>query len=282
LAMIARASEGTVPTSLTNADAAGRSANSADYTGRMRASELANWEPSREGIETILDRAEIEDCTLLPTGSNYVFLVRLRHPVEGIGLAVYKPRRGEAPLWDFPDGTLYRRERAAYLVARDLGWDFVPPTIIRDGPYGIGMVQLFIPNDPRANFFTLRDDHAMDMRRMALFDAVCNNADRKGGHCLLGTEGGIWGIDHGLTFHESNKLRTVIWDYSDEPISSALIGDIEGLVDRLDTPSTIREALRELLQPSEIHALRNRIERLLRTRVYPRPGSHRAVPWPPV
>ena len=130
-------------------------------------------------------------------------------------------------MWDFPDGTLYRRERAAYLLATDLGWEFIPPTIIRDGPYGIGMVQLFIPNDVHANFFTLRDTYADDMRRMALFDAVSNNADRKGGHCLLGNDGRIWGIDHGLTFHESNKLRTVIWDYSEEQIPAALVADLE-------------------------------------------------------
>jgi uncharacterized repeat protein (TIGR03843 family) len=120
------------------------------------------------------------------------------------------------------------------------------------------------------------------MRRMALFDAVSNNADRKGGHCLLGPNERIWGIDHGLTFHESNKLRTVIWDYSEEPIQQALLDDVEGLVVRLETQTVIRDALRELLAPSEMNALRGRIERLLRTRIYPRPGSHRAVPWPPV
>jgi uncharacterized repeat protein (TIGR03843 family) len=248
----------------------------------MQPSELANWDPYRGSVAAALARAEIGECDLLPTGSNYVFLVTLRDREEGEGLAVYKPRRGEAPLWDFPDGTLYRRERAAYLVSVDLGWNFVPPTIIRDGPHGVGMVQLFIPNPPRDNFFTLRDDHADEMRRIALFDVVTNNADRKGGHCLLGADGRVWGIDHGLTFHESNKLRTVIWDYSEDAIPPSLMEDLAGLAVRLNQSSAIRDGLRALLDPSEVDALRRRVETLLRERVYPRPGYHRSVPWPPV
>jgi len=248
----------------------------------MPAVDLANWDPHKHRIAEILTRAEIEDCQLLPSGSNYVFLLRLRHPDAGEGLAIYKPRQGEAPLWDFPDGSLYRRERASYLLAVDLAWDFIPPTIIRDGPYGVGMVQLFIPNDPGDNFFTLRENHQDELRRIALFDAISNNADRKAGHCLLGLDGHLWGIDHGLTFHPSHKLRTVIWDYSDEAIPAALLAELAGLAARLGGGSSILAALAELLGSDEIEALRSRVSRILREPFYPRPGSHRAVPWPPV
>lgn len=241
-----------------------------------------NWDPGGEGIADLLASAEIEDCTLLPSGSNYVFLLRMHDAGAGAGIAVYKPRRGEAPLWDFPDGSLYRRERAAYLVAKDLGWDFIPPTIIREGPYGIGMVQLFIPNDPGTNYFTLRDTQGWELRRIALFDVITNNADRKGGHCLLGSDGRIWGIDHGLTFHAANKLRTVIWDYSEEAIPSALLADVRALASRLENASPVRADLDDLLDLAEVDALRKRIDGIIKHPIYPRPGFHRAVPWPPV
>ena len=240
------------------------------------------WEPCSPGVAEVLTRAEVTDCKLLPSGSNYVFLVSLADAETGSGFGVYKPRRGEAPLWDFPDGSLYKRELAAYLLAQDLGWEFIPPTVVRDGPYGVGSVQLFIENDPNANFFTLRDSYETEMRRIALFDAVANNADRKGGHCLLGADGRIWGIDHGLTFHVSDKLRTVIWDYSEEPIAPELLADLAGLATRVAAGAAIQERLSGLLDPAEIAALVFRIQDLLSRSVYPRPGMRRAVPWPPV
>lgn len=245
-------------------------------------SQSSTWQPCTEGILEFLSDAEVTDCKLLPSGSNYVFLVSLLHANAGAGFGVYKPERGEAPLWDFPDGTLYRRERAAYLLADDLGWDFIPPTVVRDGPYGIGSVQLFIDNDSSANFFTLRDGYETQMRQIALFDIIANNADRKGGHCLLAPDGRIWGIDHGLTFHESNKLRTVIWDFSEEPVSPALLHDLEGLGQRLSSTAAITTALSELLHPSELAALGARVSQILRRPVYPSPGMRRSVPWPPV
>jgi uncharacterized repeat protein (TIGR03843 family) len=230
----------------------------------------------------ILSRAEVTDCKLLPFGSNYVFLISMSDSDAGTGFAVYKPRRGEAPLWDFPDGSLYRRERAAFILAAELGWDFIPPTVVREGPYGIGSVQLFVDNDENANFFTLRDAYADEMRRMAVFDVIANNADRKGGHCLLAPDGRIWGIDHGLTFHEMNKLRTVIWDFSEEPVPQPLLDDVAALSGRLSQDSTASRALAELLHPSEITALRNRLRDLLRRPFYPRPEMRRSVPWPPI
>src|SRR5579885_804577 len=166
-----------------------------------------------------LRESDVILCESIAWGSNYNFAVLLQRGEEQ-RLAVYKPERGEAPLWDFPDGTLYRRERAAYLLATDLGWRFIPPTVVRDGP--------------RGNFFTLRDSYAGEMRRMALFDAIANNAGRKGGHCLRSASGEIWGIDHGLTFHAGYKLRTVIWDYSDEPIADGLLADMRALAQRLE------------------------------------------------
>lgn len=248
----------------------------------MRQSQLTNWEPDRTGIEPLLERAEIEDCTLLPSGSNYVFVLHLSDTEHGQGLAIYKPQRGEAPLWDFPGGTLYRRERAAYVLSRGLGWSIVPPTVIRDGPYGPGMVQLFIPHDPRVTFFTLRDAREFDMRRIAVFDAVINNADRKGGHCLCGPDGRIWAIDHGLTFHESNKLRTVIWDYSGEAIPEELLADLQGLSVRLRHNEELKRDLSSLIDQRELQALQQRVERLILKPVFPRPGLARSVPWPPV
>ena len=241
-----------------------------------------NWDPSRSDIEAVLERAVVEDCRLVPSGSNYVFLLDLCDDEAGHGQAIYKPRKGEAPLWDFPSGTLYRRERAAYLLSCDLDWRFIPPTVIRDGPYETGSVQLYIPNDPELTFFTLRDAYASDMRRMAVFDAITNNADRKGGHCLQGPDGRIWGIDHGLTFNVDHKLRTVIWDYSDEPIEPSLVADLVGLRDRLAGQSAVRDALKELLDASEIEALRRRVMQLAERPVFPSPGFHRSVPWPPV
>jgi uncharacterized repeat protein (TIGR03843 family) len=256
--------------------------SSAGLYTRTMVNRYANWDPDLPEISDILSRAEITDCKLIPSGSNYVFLVTLLDASAGEGFAVYKPERGEAPLWDFPDGTLYRRERAAYLLANDLGWDFIPPTIVRDGPYGIGSVQLYIPHDPQTTFFTLRDDRETEMRLIALFDALANNADRKGGHCLLGPDGRIWGIDHGLTFHVSNKLRTVIWDYSEEPIAASLLDDLRALAARLERRPSIRSELEKLLDISEVEALQRRINDLLTHPVYPRPGMRRAVPWPPV
>jgi hypothetical protein len=240
------------------------------------------WHPAQIDGESVLTRARIEECKPVPSGSNYVFLLRIEDPDVGSGHAIYKPRKGEAPLWDFPDGTLYQRERAAYLVCRELGWDFIPPTVIRDGPYGIGAVQLFIPHNPQQNYFTLRDDHAAELRRIAVFDAITNNADRKGGHCLLGPDGRVWCIDHGLTFNEAHKLRTVIWDYSGEPIQLELIADLEAFSTRLRQREAIQQALQELLHPAEIEVFQRRIEQLVHKPVYPSPGFRRSVPWPPI
>ena len=165
----------------------------------------------------------LELIGLLPNSSNYTFLARASEPDGEEVLAVYKPHRGENPLWDFPEGTLGRREVAAYEVSNALGWPNVPPTVLREGPEGAGSVQLFVPFEPQEHYFTLQERFPDAFRAIAAFDLLVNNADRKGGHCLLGEDGRIWAIDHGVCFHEEPKLRTVIWEFMDEPIPAALV-----------------------------------------------------------
>src|SRR5918999_2700568 len=174
----------------------------------------------------LLEQAEIVECKGLPWGSNYTYAVALGSEAGRQVLGIYKPRRGEVPLWDFPDGTLYRRELAAYVFSQHLGWPFIPPTVIRDGPYGVGSVQLYVEPDPRVTYDHLRTRLPHELRRIAVFDCVANNADRKAGHFLLGQhDGQLWGIDHGLTFNAAPKLRTVVWDYCGEPIPEDLLAD---------------------------------------------------------
>lgn len=239
-----------------------------------------NWRWDWPDLAAVIERAEVQDTKLLPSGSNYVFVLALQDGEAGPGAAVYKPRRGESPLWDYPDGTLYRRERAAYLLSDLLGWRLVPPTVIRDGPHGVGSVQLHIDHHPRLNYFTIRDDRADDLRRMAAFDVIANNGDRKGGHCLIDGDGALWGIDHGLTFHHQGKLRTVIWDFIGEPVPASLLADVERLFIRLTCGDAAVAELDALLDKGERRALRGRVERLLTAGVFPDPPPWRPVPWP--
>jgi hypothetical protein len=193
---------------------------------------------------------------------------------------VYKPRRGEAPLWDFESGTLCQREVAAYLVCRAAGWRFVPPTVLRDGPLGVGAVQEFIQHDFGVTAFDLAQSHRADLMRIALFDVVLNNADRKAGHVLLDLQGELWGIDHGLCFHEFPKLRTVLWDYEGEEVPESELAGVERLLEALH--SEVRESLEPLLDSAEIEALERRSRSVLASKVYPRPGPGRPYPWPPI
>lgn len=219
---------------------------------------------------------------LLPWGSNYTFLTQ----VFGDGfefLAVYKPQKGERPLWDFPQGTLCLREYASYLVSEVLGWSLVPATVLRhSGPHGFGALQLYIDADPDEHYFTLREEHRDQLRRIALFDLVINNADRKGGHCLVDDQGHIWSIDHGITFHRHPKLRTVIWDYAREPIPDECMHDLAELQAQLIASSPLHKALSQLLSPDEIQSLSRRVVQLLHSRTFPDPSSGRNMPWPPI
>lgn len=223
-----------------------------------------------------------EEHGMLRWSSNYAFLVSIVDDQEST-LAVYKPQRGERPLWDFPDGTLCLREVAAYVMSDALGWQVVPPTVLRDGSRGLGSVQLFIQNNPEVNYFSLDERFADPLMRFAAFDYLINNADRKGGHCLLASDGHLWGIDHGIGFHTAPKLRTVIWDFAGQPVPTALMGDVQRVCSEVeDTRSRLRMELDKLLADSEVNALMARMRRLCQRREYPRPGPGPNYPWPPV
>ncbi len=240
------------------------------------------WLPDRPDAISLLMASEAEEAALLAAGSNYVFLLTLRHPEAGHGYAVYKPQRGEAPLMDFPDGTLYLRELAAYVVSEALGWGLIPPTAVRsDGLHmGVGVVQLFIEHDPSQHFFTLRDERVDEMKRIALFDWLTNNADRKGGHCILALDGRMWCIDQGLTFHADDKLRTVIWDYQGQPVPEGLIDEVCEFGERLRRDEALRGELLALITPGELAKLEQRVAFIDRERVYPPPPPYRPYPWP--
>ena len=211
---------------------------------------------------------------LSPWGSNYTLLVKV-HNGSGECQAVYKPRDGEAPLWDFPSGTLYKRECAAYLLSRILGWDFIPLTIIRDGPYGVGSLQLLVEHDPRINYFDIRESDSDALRMIACFDLVANNADRKPVHCIQSPDGKIWGIDHGLTFHSELKVRTAIWDFGGEAIPDSLLKAVTSLQEGLKNPSGMVRGLVSLLSKEEVAALKQRMAWVLEAREYPALGHRR-------
>lgn len=241
-----------------------------------------SWPPDLPNILDVLREAEVTEEWMLAAGSNYVFLLKLTHPEAGDGYAVYKPRDGEAPLHDFPSGTLYKREYAAYVVSEALGWGLVPPTVVREDGLraGIGVLQLFVIHDPAMHFFNVKDDHEDDMRRIALFDWLVNNADRKGGHTLLDATGRLWCIDHGITFHAEDKLRTVIWDYQGTPVPPQLVEDVCNFATRLREDASFRARLSELLLEPELRRLEERAALIDRERVFPPPPMYRPYPWP--
>ena len=233
-----------------------------------------------EYLLPLLQEGEIRSAKLMPWGSNYTFLVNIQGGGGEVCEAIYKPQSGERPLGDFPQGTLYKREYATYVVSKALGWLSVPPTVIREGPHGVGSVQLYIESEPEANYFTLRDEHAEEFRRVAAFDCLINNADRKVGHCLMGLDGRIWLIDHGLAFHSVFKLRTVIWDFCGDPIPESLLEGLEGLVSNLASTDGLAKELSKALSEEELEALAYRARVLLENPVLPNPGPYRNVPWP--
>lgn len=235
-----------------------------------------------EEAERLLLAAEFQDCRPLWYSSNYVYLAQMCGPKGEQFAAVYKPLRGESPLWDFPDGSLYKREVAAYRLARLLDWPFIPPTVVKDGPQGIGSLQVFISHDQESHFFVQRETPELvpQLKRMAVFDYVANNADRKGGHCLLDEAGQIWGIDHGLCFHPQYKLRSVIWDWAGEAIEDEWLEAALAAGKALDEDAEPAAPLAELLTEDEIVAMLGRIERLQKDRTFPLPGPHRHYPWP--
>ena len=193
---------------------------------------------------------------------------------------VYKPVAGERPLWDFPDGTLAGREVSAALVSEATGWRIVPPTVLRDGPFGSGMVQLWMDGDASVDLAAfVRRDHP-GLRRMAVFDAVVNNADRKGGHIIPMPDGHVHGVDHGICFSVDPKLRTLLWRWAGKPLPDEAVAVLEKL--QADLLGDLGEALHEHLTRREVRRTQQRVAELLRTGRHPEPsGDWPALPWPP-
>ncbi|MDX1413125.1 MAG: SCO1664 family protein [Candidatus Promineifilaceae bacterium] len=247
-------------------------------------------------ILDVLRSGTVEVEGLLPWSSNYTFLVRIC--ADGVELpAVYKPKKGERPLWDFPRGTLSGREYAAFLVSDALGWDLVPPTVLRGAEHGLGSIQLFIEHDPNQHYFTFegQPDFRRALQQLVLFDVVINNADRKGGHVIIEMleqdrdesdiieQNRLWGIDHGISFHHEYKLRTVIWEFAGKAIPRPLIADLAQLRSVVEhTDSDLHQELRLLLDREEIAAFNRRINRVIEGKIFPNPGPGRHYPWPPV
>jgi len=260
---------------------------------------------------------------LQPGGSNYVFVVRLTDPVkypelldqdtsssgstpetpdtreqdevspDEIGesasiYAIYKPQSGERPLRDFPGGTLHNRERAAYLVSRELGWPNIPPTVIRAGPHGEGSVQLFIDaapvsdNQEPENYFSLRDERLEEFRDMAMFDALVHNADRKGGSCIVSDDRKLWAIDHGLTFNQFARRRTVMFEFNGTEYPTNLLNDVEVLVDALESESKLSAELKQLISQPEVEDVVTRAKEMIEFGHYPYLDPDANVPWPMV
>lgn len=232
-----------------------------------------------------LDRSELVPLFLdgtyevegrMPYSSNATLLVTVTKGDKS-HKAIYKPHEGERPLWDFPDG-LYKREVAMFRLADQLGWAVIPPTALAEGPFGIGSVQAFVNADFTQHYFTLQSDGVGtdDLYRLCVLDLISNNTDRKSGHCLLGADGRIYGIDHGLAFHAEWKLRTVMWDYVGDPIPADILTDVERLVNEGPSPG-----LCSLLNTFEIDALKTRAKAVLTEGHFPadETDGHR-WPWP--
>jgi uncharacterized repeat protein (TIGR03843 family) len=254
--------------------------------------------------DDLLPHGELTVLGRIMPASNSTFLCRLGPEEAGLR-AVYKPVSGERPLWDFVDGTLAGREYAAWLVSEALGWSVVPPTVLREGTNGPGMVQLWCEPDPdqapvdllpagalpdgRLHVLDAFDQHdrpimlvhedSAPLRRMALFDIVVNNTDRKGGHVLAMADGHRYGVDHGVCFHEEDKLRTVLWGWHGRPVDDEEVAALRSLADQLD--DTLGRQLGELLTAVEIAATRRRLARLMAVGRFPQPGARwPSIPWP--
>jgi len=232
---------------------------------------------------TTLETGQITVTGEFMWGSNYTFAVEVNQGKQTLQ-GVYKPTQGERPLWDFPRASLAHREVAAYLVSNALGWEFVPPTVYReDGPAGPGSLQLYVSHDPEYNYFSFNPTDLQRLRRVALFDLVINNADRKGSHVLVDEHNQIWLIDHGVSFHRDDKLRTVIWNFAGEPIPEELCLDLKRFNDQLNPETEFHQNLEEHLNSEEITALVHRTQDLIESVRYPNPHpNRRPYPWPPV
>lgn len=275
------------------------------------ADKLMTDDPLPPGATDLLSTGELSVLGRIMPASNQTFLCRLGPEESGLK-AVYKPVAGEQPLWDFSDGTLANREYAAYLVSEALGWSVVPPTVLRDGPAGPGMVQLWCEPDPGVNavdivpagteatgylkvldaqdnldrLVTLVHEDTPALRRMALFDLIVNNTDRKGGHVLAMASGHRYGVDHGVCFHAEDKLRTVLWGWAGQPLHADERAAVEALATEFNggtgSPGALGEQLALLLTREEIEQTCHRINRLLVDASFAEPGEGwPSLPWPP-
>ncbi|MFI7365748.1 SCO1664 family protein [Streptomyces sp. NPDC050149] len=267
---------------------------------------------SDDGLITLLGKGQLTVLGQVRGASNAVLYCSVAYEGEEAH-CVYKPVAGEQPLWDFPDGTLAQREVAAYEVSEVTGWGLVPPTVLRDGPYGQGMCQLWIEAAPQEEdapgLLALVEDeepgegwkpvvlaevaegrtallvHADDprLRRLAVLDAVINNGDRKGGHLLPAHDGRLYGIDHGVTFNADDKLRTLLWGWAGEPLPAEAVEVLDRLAAELEPGAALVTRLGELITAAEIEALRARVAALRGTGLHREPsGEWPAIPWPPV
>jgi uncharacterized repeat protein (TIGR03843 family) len=236
--------------------------------------------PSSESALDLLRKGDIEVVGRLLDASNASLYCRVQQN-DLVATCIYKPRAGERPLWDFPTGTLSRREVAAYEISAALGWDIVPPTVWRNGPFGVGMVQLWIDVDESVDLVELVRSNRDELRRIAVFDVVINNADRKGGHVLPTADGHLFGIDHGVAFSIEPKVRTLLWQWEGEPIPDDTVADLRHLRRSL-RDGALATALPNLLARDEITATKQRVQDLLTSGVHPGPSSDwPAIPWPP-
>lgn len=233
--------------------------------------------PQITQLQTALQHGNYEVTGQFAFGSNYTFLVTVHHEDREYH-AVYKPTRGEQPLWDFPENTLAGREVAAYLVSEHLGFHIVPFTTLREeGPFGAGSLQQMIEYDPEYHYFSFSDEDKRLLKPVVLFDLLCNNADRKGSHVFFEKDTHkLYAIDHGICFHEDNKLRTVLWDFSGQKIPEDLLAPLSGI-------KSLLPSLEPYLNSRELSALCARAESILKRGVFPRqPRDRRAMPWPPL
>lgn len=234
----------------------------------------------------VLESGELRARGFLDNASNHTLLVQVGDLAHDGGFAVYKPRRGERPLWDFPAGSLCQREVAASLVSDALGWALVPPTVLRDGPLGIGSLQVFVPHDPERHYFVLVDEPEChdDLARIALFDLLINNADRKGSHVLAPDDGdGLVAIDHGVAFHVEPKLRTVVWELGGRAIPATQRDDLRRVADELARDGDLHGALGDLLASGELAVLAERAAILSSLEHLPAVDpDRRPYPWPPL
>jgi len=237
----------------------------------------------KETILDILQQGEISLQGEFVWGSNYTFFVQVEKGQDSLR-AVYKPTRGERPLWDFPKSSLARREVAAYLVSEALGRELVPPTIYRRrGPLGPGSLQQFIEHNAEYHYFSFSASDRQRLKPVALFDVLINNADRKGGHILVDANDHLWLIDHGICFHREDKLRTVVWDFAGELLPPELVVDLVKFRDLLHPESELTAVLQKFISPGEIKALATRTGQLIETNHFPEPDpQRRPYPWPPV